>query len=405
MGNSASQVNFDGNSWLAGFRSGVISPDEQIALTEPRAFADQTIRQFLRLAGGGSRVRVRLTNRYGRTPLRVRARIAIRSARDEIDAATDTPLRFAGAEEVWIEPGAEVVSDPIDWATTAGTTLALSLYLPESTGLATYSHMPQQTAYVAPGNQSGAVLLTGAEPVAARFFVTGVDVYGPASTPVTVAFGDSWFEGVGTTPDTDRRSVDIMNRRLPAGWVVNQGISGNRLLRAEIGESGLARFDRDVLAVPGVRRVLLHFGINDLILGGMAGQPPATAAELIAGFTDLARRAHRAGLAVHAATIGPFGGSVFPKVTAAEGSPIRREVNEWLRRTDVFDSVADLAAAVADPADPDRIHPVFDSGDGTHLNDRGAAVMAETLLPMLPEFDRVIPGRGSSVRAGLAEAA
>lgn len=54
--------------WTAGFRTAVISPYEQIQLTEPRGFADQTVRQVLHMAGGGERLRVRLTNLYGRTP-------------------------------------------------------------------------------------------------------------------------------------------------------------------------------------------------------------------------------------------------------------------------------------------------------------------------------------------------
>ena len=33
--------------WTAGFRTAVISPYEQIQLTGPRGFADQTVRQVL----------------------------------------------------------------------------------------------------------------------------------------------------------------------------------------------------------------------------------------------------------------------------------------------------------------------------------------------------------------------
>ena len=120
-------------------------------------------------------------------------------------------------------------------------------------------------------------MLAGAEQVDARFYVSGVDVLAPDGTAIAVAFGDSWFEGVGSTVGANNRSVDFLNRRLERGWVVNQGIAGNRLLRDEVGEHALARFDRDVLAVPGRTHVLVHFGINDLGLPGMAGEPPATA--------------------------------------------------------------------------------------------------------------------------------
>ena len=165
----------------------------------------------------------------------------------------------------------------MDLPVAAGADLVLSLYLPEETGLATYSHRPMETAHVVGGNHVTAAALAGAEPVDARFYVSGVDVLAPDGTAIAVAFGDSWFEGVGSTIGANNRSVDFLNRRLERGWVVNQGIAGNRLLRDEIGEHALARFDRDVLAVPGRTHVLVHFGINDLGLPGMAGEPPATA--------------------------------------------------------------------------------------------------------------------------------
>ncbi|MBF6301861.1 SGNH/GDSL hydrolase family protein [Nocardia amamiensis] len=368
------------NTWLAGFRSAVISPDEEIKLAESRAFDDQTVRQVLRLAGGGTQVRIRLTNRYGKAPLIIgAARVAIRKTGSEIVTETDTALRFDGAERVVIPAGADVVSDPVELSVSAGADLALSLYLPGPTGLATFSQQPGEIAYVTAGNTASDAALSAAEEVPTRFYVVGVDVLAPAGTPVAVAFGDSWFEGFGTTIGANHRSVDFLNARLDHGWAVNQGISGNRLLTQDIGEPGLARFDRDALTVPGVTSVLVNFGINDFILGGMAGQPPATADELIEGLTTLAHRAHAAGLPIHAATIGPYAGCIYEGVTVAETLSTRRRVNEWLRGTDVFDSVFDVARAVEDPERPDFIRPEFDSGDGMHLNDAGARAMAETV--------------------------
>jgi lysophospholipase L1-like esterase len=358
--------------WTAGFRSGVISPYEQIKLSEPRGFADQTVRQVLHMAGGGDRLRVRLTNRYGRTPLTIAAAAA---AVDQEQAV----LTFDGAEKLTIGAGEEAVSDPVDLSVAAGTDLVLSLYLPDETGLATFSHMPMETAYVVGGNHVTSPVLPEAEQVEARFYVSGVDVLTPDDVAIAVAFGDSWFEGVGSTVGANNRSVDFLNRRLTRGWVVNQGIAGNRLLLDEIGEHGLARFDRDVLSIPGVTHVLVHFGINDLGLPGMAGQPPATADAIIEGFTVLARRVHEAGLRILAATVGPFAGAIYPGVSTPEGIAARREVNDWIRTTGAFDAVFDVAKAVENPDAPDYIHPALDSGDGMHPNDKGHQAIADAV--------------------------
>ncbi|MEW9534178.1 GDSL-type esterase/lipase family protein [Microbispora sp. NPDC049125] len=358
--------------WTAGFRTAVISPYEELKLTEPRGFDDQTVRQVLHMAGGGELLRVRLTNRYGRTPLTI---AAARAATEHGQAA----LTFDGAGRVTIPPGEEAVSDPMELAVAPGADLVLDLYLPEKTGLATYSHMPKETALIAGGNHVTSPTLPGAEQVEARFFVSGVDVLVPDDTAIAVAFGDSWFEGVGSTTGANNRSVDFLNRRLKRGWVVNQGIAGNRLLRDEVGEHALARFDRDVVSIPGVTHVLVHFGINDLGLPGMTGRPPATSVALIEGFTTLAHRAHQAGLKILAATIGPFAGAVPPGISTPEGLAARREVNDWIRTTDAFDAVFDVARAVENPEDPDYIHPALDSGDGMHLNDEGARAMADAV--------------------------
>lgn len=360
--------------WTAGFRTAVISPYEQIQFTEPRGFADQTVRQVLHMAGGGERLRVRLTNRYGRTPLHIGAA----RATTEHGQAT---LTFDGAERLTIPPGQDAAGDPMDLPVAPGADLFLSLYFPAETGLATYSHQPMETAHIVGGNHVTSPALHEAEQAEARFYVSGVDVLTPDDSMIAVAFGDSWFEGVGSTIGANNRSVDFLNRRLKRGWVVNQGIAGNRLLRDEVGEHALARFDRDVLSIPGLTHVLVHFGMNDLGLPGMFGDPPATADALIEGFKELAHRAHQADLKILAATIGPFAGAVYPGVSTPESLAARREVNDWIRTTDTFDAVFDVARAVEDPAAPDRIHPALDSGDGMHLNDKGAQAMANAVDP------------------------
>ncbi|PRY31841.1 GDSL-type esterase/lipase family protein [Pseudosporangium ferrugineum] len=358
--------------WTAGFRTAMISPYEPIRFSEPRGFADQTLRQRIHLAGGGESIRVRLSNRYGRTPLTIGAATAGTGHRL-------AALTFGGIGKLVIPPREEAVSDPVDLPVAAGADLTVSLYLPGETGLTTYSHMALETARTAAGDHTASATLPDEERVAGRFIVSGVDVLAPDDTAVAVAFGDSWFEGVGTTPGADRRSVDLLNRRLDRGWVVNQGLSGNRLLVDGVGEHALARFDRDVLAIPGVTHVLVFLGINDLVLPRMYGAAPATSGELIEGFTALAARAHDAGLRILAGTIGPFGGATYEGLSTPEGLAARREVNDWLRGTTAVDAFFDVDRAVADPGAPDRIRPDLDAGDGMHLNDAGARAMAASV--------------------------
>lgn len=372
-------------TWIAAHRTAVISPFESFALWESRGFADQTVRQSLRLAGGGEAVRVRLSNRYGKDPLEIGgAHLALRTRGSGIDPASDTPLRFSGAGTATIPAGGELVSDPVELPVSAGEELTLSLYLPGDTGPTTFSAVPYDTGYAAAGDQLSAASLEGAEEIGTGHLLTGVDVLAPEGTRIAVAFGDSWVEGAATTPGTDNSFPSQLSRRLARGWIVNQGISGNRLLTDEIGERLLARIDHDALAVPGVSHVLIHIGLNDLGMPGHIAHPePAdgpTAAEFTAGLTTLADRLHAAGLTVIGSTIGPYRGTVHDGYDSERGQAVRREINTWLLGdAHPFDAVLDIAAAVADPDRPDRIREEFNSGDGLHVNDAGARAIADAV--------------------------
>lgn len=352
--------------WTAGYRTALINPYIPFAFREMRGFDDQTVRQALRTAGGGEAFRVRLSNYHGREALTVGAATAAAGDRR-------VTLTFDGAERLVIPAGAEAASDPVPVPIEAGSDMVVSLYLPQKTGLAPYSASPREIALVAAGNHITSSAFPRAEQVESRYYVSGVDVLIPGPTTVVAAFGDSWFEGVGTTIGANHRSVDYLNRRLEQGWAVNLGMSGNRLLRDGVGENALARFDHDVLSIPAVTHVLMHLGINDLLLPGVFGEPPESAGVLIDGFTALAAKAHRAGLKIITATISPFADST------ADVAATRREVNDWIRTTASFDAVFDVARAIAYPDAPDRFNPALGSGDGLHLNDRGAEVMAGTI--------------------------
>jgi hypothetical protein len=65
--------------------------------------------------------------------------------------------------------------------------------------------------------------------------------------------------GLTSWPDVSRPSKESQQ-----SLIVNEGIGGNRVLHDAAGVSALARFDRDVLAQPGVTRLILLEGINDI---------------------------------------------------------------------------------------------------------------------------------------------
>ena len=198
-------------------------------------------------------------------------------------------------------------------------------------------------------------------------------------------FGDSITDGYGATLDADDRYPDALARRLAGRRpVLNLGIAGNRLLNdsACLGERGLARFRWDVLDRPRVKSVIVLEGINDILLGLQEPTPCTTPAvkvsadDLIGGYRQLIRAAHARGVRIIGGTLLPAKGYAY---LTDEAERIRDAVNAWIRTSGAFDAVVDFERAVADPTDPDRIRPGYDSGDHLHPNPAGYQAMADAI--------------------------
>jgi lysophospholipase L1-like esterase len=162
---------------------------------------------------------------------------------------------------------------------------------------------------------------------------------------------------------------------------MNQGLGGNRILHDIRGDSGLRRFDRDVLAQPGVTHTIIMLGTNDLRNRWRKPEEEITAAsQMIAGLKQFAVRGHARGIKVIIGTITPFENETFlPGAWTPKREAIRQEVNEWVRKADVFDAIADFDQALRDPDHPTRMLPIYDCGDHLHPSDAGYRAMGDAI--------------------------
>jgi len=349
----------------------------------PQVLDNQTFRQTARISLGGPRLRVRLSNAYGTTPLRIDAASVAGSA-----GAAPVALSFDGHPGTDIPSGQDRLSDPLALPIAAQQAVQVDVYVAGTTPLQTFHWDGRQTSAIAPGDQTGRVALRDSTPTTARLCLTGIEVEAPAAARTVVVIGDSITDGATASLDRDQRWTDHLAARLaPQGMaVVNAGISGGRLLRDGMGDSALARFQRDVLGVPGVASVVVLVGINDISWPGTAfarDQPRPSLAELQAGYRQLVERAHAHGVRIIGATLTPFAGALpgtpLDDYYAADKDALRQQLNTWLREEALFDAVIDLDAALRDPVDPARMAPAFDSGDHLHPGDAGNRAMAEAV--------------------------
>src|SRR5690625_2199199 len=265
--------------WVAGWRA---APQQPISGISEEGFSNQTIRMVLRPDATGHEVRVRLSNAYGTKALEVgRASIATHTSGPTFAEGSRGALTVDGQTVFSIPVGAEVVSDPVKLRVKRDERLVVSIFLPQSTGPATFHRWAESTTYISQAgdwaDEAGGSPYQTMTP--SWFFLTGVDVKGPPTAGTAVAFGDSITDGHFATIDGNGRYTDWLARRTPRFSVVNAGIGGNKILNDKPtgGESALNRLDRDMINQLGVTDVIFMQGINDVavdhtadeVIGGM----------------------------------------------------------------------------------------------------------------------------------------
>ncbi len=361
-----------------------LPPADQQALG---GFNNQTLRMIVHTSIGGKRVRIRLSNAFGTTPLTVSsAHLGLRAKESAIQPGSDRVLLFGGKPSFSIPPGAMVISDPVDLDVPALGDLSVSLYFSRETGPPTMHSVGLHTTYISKqGDSSGELALSDVATTQSYYFLSGVDVLASLDSASLVAFGDSITDGARSTPEADRSWPSILAKRLLSGAspvnlaVLNEGISGNRLLRDGAGINALARFDRDVLSQAGVRWLVVLEGINDIGLGtraNAAATEAVTADDLIGALKQLIERAHAHGIKVIGATLTPYSGAGY---YSEAGEAVREAVNRWIRTGGAYDAVFDFEAAVRDSNTPKQIRTEFDPGDHLHPNDAGYKSMADSI--------------------------
>jgi lysophospholipase L1-like esterase len=377
--------------WVAtwGTSQQIPEPQNELSADDLR---DATVRQIFHLSIGGSVLRVHLSNAFGTEALRftsVHIARPLSASSPSIDPASDRQLTFAGKSEVIVPPGAEYISDPVNWKAAPLSDLAVTFHLENPPARQTGHPGSRATSYYVHGDATGAATLLEPKHVDHWLQISEIDVQASPEAAAVVVLGDSITDGHGATTNGNDRWTDVLAARLQGSpqtktiGVSNQGIGGNHLLTDGLGPNALARFDRDVLAPAGVRWLIVFEGVNDL--GGLArnGEVPeaehaALVERVLAAYRQIIERAHAHGLQVFGATITPYTGSDYYHPDP-QSEADRKAVNQWIRAAGHFDGVIDFDAVVRDPEHPEQLLPNFDCGDHLHPSPAGYKAMGEAV--------------------------
>jgi len=385
--------------WVGAWTTGLMT-DPKGALPDSD---DVTLRQVVRVTAGGPRIRLRLTNAFGTTPLivdAVKIGLAGERASAKVLPGSSKPVTFGGRSQVIVPAGASYLSDPIAMAVKPLTRLAVSFHLPEAPAETTLHWMSVTSSWLANGDRTADADLPGAAKLDHWYNLGGIEVETDAKASAVLVFGDSISDGHGATANLDDRWPDVLAERLQADprtrhiAVLNTGISGNRLLSTGSNPGGLARLDRDVFSQPGVKTIIVLLGINDI--GALSREPGPITPEkrravvegLAAGYRQVIERAHAKGIKVIGGTLLPFAGNKYYR-SDVEADADRQAVNQWIRTSGAFDAVVDFDQITRDPNKPLNMRPEYDSGDLLHPGPVGYRAMGEAIpLDLLLKFSK-----------------
>jgi lysophospholipase L1-like esterase len=369
----ASAQHSSGQQWNGTWATSPVQTDSRCN------FHRQTLRQIVHTSIGGSPARIRISNLFGKQALRVEdVHLARRKDGSSIIPSTDCRVLFHGRSAVTIPPGTTAISDAIAIVVPPLADVAISMYLPGPTGPPTFNPAAHQTSYITSGDVSGNPVLSNVRTTGSWYLITNLDVQGKALRGTVVTLGASITNGYKSRDNENRRWPDLLAQRLADAkliiGVLNEGISGNRLLVYGAGPSAKSRFERDVLGQPAVRWVIFSDDpINDL----GSTKPPPTAEALIAGIQELIAKAHQKHIEFFCSTLTPYEGANY---WTPAGEAARENINAFLRsKASGCDAVVDEDVATHDPAHPAQYLPAYDSGDHLHPNDAGMQAIANAV--------------------------
>ena len=145
------------DSWAASFLSTKVNG----AVQSTPSFNNQTFRLNVFSKLGGTRVRVKLTNKFATNTLTIGAvHIALRSTNNSIIATSDRTLKFNGQAGITLAPGAEIWGDSVTLTIAQHVTVAISVYIPGSFKPTTFHPTGLHTSYISrTGNYTASTTL------------------------------------------------------------------------------------------------------------------------------------------------------------------------------------------------------------------------------------------------------
>ena len=365
---------FDESTYFATWATAVYETEHpKLELT------NNSIRQIVHISASGENLRLKLSNRLGKTKMEIKEITiadSLTQGTGEIVLNTLTPLTFNGGEKgIIISPGEEIYSDTISYSLKALSEIAISIYFGETPENLTGHPASRTNSFIEEGNKIYNQSISRENKIAHWYVISAVEVSSNPRKKTIVCFGDSITDGSGSTDDKQNRWPDLLSTKLHLNLetsdiaVVNKGIGGNKITT-----QGLERFSYDVLEVKGVSHIIVLYGVNDI------NNYNSTSSDLISAYKQIIYKAHKNNIYIYGGTILPYG--KYGKWNE-EREKSRQETNDWIRTTKKedggFDGFFDFDKLIRDPDNPQIMYSSYDCGDGLHPSPEGYQQLVQAI--------------------------
>lgn len=345
--------------------------------------SNRSVRQVVKVSIGGDMIRLKLSNIYSTEPVVIRS-IYIAHAKDSfaIDPKSAKYLKFSNQYKVTIPAGKSITSDALPYDLKPLQRLAITINYTSAPTVPTVHMGSRTTSYIMKGVTNAHSNFEKAFRENHWYNISGIDIYTMNNNMSAIAIiGNSITDGKCSTDNAQNRWPDVMSEMLQLKHkitnqgVLNLGIGNNRVVvPGGFGVLAKERFDKDVLAQAGVKKVIIFEGIND-IGAAKSGYSETVARQLIESYQAMIKKAKARRLKVYLGTITPFKGAGYysPFHEAA-----RQTVNEWIRnqaKNKEVDGILDFAKLLQDPKDDRRMKKEYVSNDWLHPNPTGYKAM------------------------------
>ena len=345
--------------------------------------SNRSVRQVVKVSIGGDMIRLKLSNIYSTEPVVIRS-IYIAHAKDSfaIDPKSAKYLKFSNQYKVTIPAGKSITSDALPYDLKPLQRLAITINYTSAPTVPTVHMGSRTTSYIMKGVTNAHSNFEKAFRENHWYNISGIDIYTMRTDLSSIAIiGNSITDGKCSTDNAQNRWPDVMSEMLQLKYkitnqgVLNLGIGNNRVVvPGGFGVLAKERFDKDVLAQAGVKKVIIFEGIND-IGAAKSGYSETVARQLIESYQAMIKKAKARRLKVYLGTITPFKGAGYysPFHEAA-----RQTVNEWIRnqaKNKEVDGILDFAKLLQDPKDDRRMKKEYVSNDWLHPNPTGYKAM------------------------------